>query len=72
MAVYLKVGDKVRINGDGQEWRIVAERLKTGGVTPRHPQGDQWVEYQLEAKLPGSLRATRVWHGAFGLMLVMT
>lgn len=71
MAVYLKVGDKVRFGDSEQEWRIVAERLKTGGVTPRHPQGDQWVEYQLEAKLPGSLRATRVWHDAEKLRLVM-
>lgn len=71
MGVYLKVGDKVRFGDSEQEWRIVAERLKTGGVTPRHPQGDQWVEYQLEAKLPGALKPTRVWHGVFGLILVM-
>ncbi len=72
MGVYLRIGDRVRVESTGQVWRIVAERIRTGGVTPRHPQGDQWVEYQLEAKLPGAMRPTRIWHGAFGLMLVMS
>ena len=71
MATYLKIGDRVHVAGNEQEWTIVAEKLKTGGETPRHPQGDQWVEYQLEAKLPGAMRPTRVWRGAMDLRLVM-
>ena len=70
MGAYLRIGDLVRVGGEPQVWRIVAERLRTGEETPRHPQGDQWVEYQLEATLPDALRSTRVWRGAMGLMLV--
>jgi hypothetical protein len=68
--IHLTIGDMVRIGYEPQVWRIVAERLKAGGETVRHPQGDQWVEYQLEAKLPGAMRTTRVWHEAEKLRLV--
>ena len=70
MGVYLKIGDMVRVESTGQVWRIVGERLKTSSETPRHPQGDQWAEYQLEATLPDALKPTRVWHEAFWLVLV--